>query len=128
MLYRGIVSFYCKVWFLLQFSTIPVSYFMNKNCTHEFSMKFVYFLIHHTSCWSFVGQVFMSGGQPISIGHGCDFIGTVLHEIMHAVGFFHTSSRYDRDSYVVVMTGNVIPGKYDGINKFYCSYTSRGVP
>ena len=54
----------------------------------------------------------MSGGQPISIGSGCGFIGTVLHEILHAVGFFHTSSRYDRDSYVVVLPQNIIGGKY----------------
>lgn len=52
----------------------------------------------------------MSGGQPISIGDGCGFIGTVLHEILHAVGFFHTSSRHDRDSYVVVLPQNIIGG------------------
>lgn len=54
----------------------------------------------------------MSGGQSISIGSGCAIIDTVLHEIMHAVGFFHTSSRYDRDSYVVIIPENIIPGKY----------------
>ena len=53
-----------------------------------------------------------SGGQPISIGAGCGITGTVLHEIMHAVGFFHTSSRYDRDSYVVIIPENIMPGKY----------------
>ena len=64
-----------------------------------------------TRCWSYVGQVRMSGGQPVSIGRGCGIIGTVLHEIMHALGFFHTSSRHDRDSYVVVIPENIRKGK-----------------
>ena len=54
----------------------------------------------------------MSGSQPISIGTGCGFIGTVLHELMHALGFFHTSSRHARDAYVVVMSKNIMKGKY----------------
>ena len=64
------------------------------------------------SCWSYVGELRISGGQPVSIGDGCDAKGTVLHEVMHALGFFHTSSRYDRDSYVVVMPENIMEGKY----------------
>lgn len=35
---------------------------------------------------------------------------------MHALGFFHTSSRYDRDSYVIVRQDNIIQGK--GFNAF----------
>ncbi|KAK6754955.1 hypothetical protein RB195_013746 [Necator americanus] len=34
-------------------------------------------------------------------------LGTVTHEIGHALGFFHTQSRYDRDSWVYVDLNNV---------------------
>lgn len=33
--------------------------------------------------------------------------GIITHEIGHALGFFHTQSRYDRDSYVTVQTQNM---------------------
>ena len=62
-------------------------------------------------CWSYVGQAQILGGQSLSIGHGCGSISTVSHELMHALGFFHTSSRYDRDSYVIVRQDNIIQGK-----------------
>lgn len=64
-----------------------------------------------TSCWSYIGKVLVSGGQSISVGHRCDTVGIVLHELMHALGFFHTSSRYDRDSYVIVRYENIKKGK-----------------
>lgn len=70
-------------------------------------------------CWSYVGQAQISGGQSLSIGHGCGSISTVSHELMHALGFFHTSSRYDRDSYVIVRQENMIQGK--GFNAFFLS-------
>ncbi|KAL9972737.1 hypothetical protein ACROYT_G019101 [Oculina patagonica] len=74
--------------------------------------------IRGSGCWSYIGQCQISGGQPISIGSGCGFIGTVLHEILHALGFFHTSSRYDRDSYVVVIPQNIISGLEHNFQKY----------
>jgi len=35
---------------------------------------------------------------------------TVLHEVMHAVGFFHETCRYDRDTYVKIHYENIIGG------------------
>ena len=34
----------------------------------------------------------------MSIGTGCAYKGSVLHEIMHAMGFFHEHTRPDRKS------------------------------
>lgn len=80
----------------------------------QYYVKFV----RGNGCWSYVGQVHMSGGQPLSIGTGCGFIGTVLHELMHALGFFHTSSRHDRDSYVVVISENIMKGYEANFKKY----------
>ena len=58
-------------------------------------------------CFSFIGKV--GGAQDISIGEGCQFVPVVLHEIMHALGFFHEQSRLDRDDHVELVTSNIEP-------------------
>ncbi len=60
-------------------------------------------------CFSYIGRV-EANGQTVSIGRGCDEISTVEHEILHALGFFHEQSRYDRDSYVEIEFDNIVEG------------------
>ena len=60
------------------------------------------------SCFSAIGR--QGGKQRISVGEGCEYKGTVMHEMMHALGFFHEQSRTDRDDYVMVLWWNVEPG------------------
>lgn len=55
-----------------------------------------------------IGRV--GGRQRISLGNGCGTIGVTIHEMMHALGFFHEQSRRDRDSYIQIMWQN-IPGR-----------------
>ncbi|XP_031570891.1 zinc metalloproteinase nas-4-like [Actinia tenebrosa] len=65
--------------------------------------------VRGSGCSSYVGYLKMAA-QPVSIGTGCAFTGTIVHELLHVLGFFHTSSRKDRDSYVVVYPDNVQSG------------------
>lgn len=38
--------------------------------------------------------------------------GTVLHEMLHAMGFSHEQSRTDRDQYVRIITRNIQQGRF----------------
>ena len=68
------------------------------------------------------------GRQGVSINDACMYMGTVAHEIAHAVGFWHEQSRPDRDESVEVLWENIEPGKEHNFNKMdYTQIDSRGV-
>ncbi|XP_063447404.1 zinc metalloproteinase nas-6-like [Mytilus trossulus] len=62
-------------------------------------------------CYSEVGRI--GGPQVLSIDvhcfryHTTMFNGTILHEIMHTLGFWHEHTRPDRDQYIKVNYDNV---------------------
>ncbi|XP_028326430.1 meprin A subunit beta-like isoform X5 [Gouania willdenowi] len=61
-------------------------------------------------CQSFVGQQ-EPDGQMLSIGQNCDTVAIVEHELLHALGFYHEQSRFDRDEYVTIITENIEKGR-----------------
>ncbi|XP_045583756.1 zinc metalloproteinase nas-4 [Procambarus clarkii] len=66
-------------------------------------------ILRGQGCSSAVGR---SGGpQVVSLGAGCVQHGVVVHELMHAAGFWHEQSRYDRDQYVTINWSNIIQGQ-----------------
>ena len=67
-------------------------------------MKFSNF----NSCWSMVGRT--GGKQGMSLGKGCVYTGTIIHEFLHAIGFYHEQSRPDRDDYIYVNWDNIQSG------------------
>lgn len=60
-------------------------------------------------CWSYLGA--RGGRQTVSLQNpDCLRLGVITHEFMHALGFVHEQSRYDRDKYVTIMWPNIWRG------------------
>jgi len=55
-------------------------------------------------CSSFIGK--KGGKQNIHVSNWCD-TGSLVHEILHALGFFHEQSRPDRRKYIKVHWSNI---------------------
>ncbi|KAA8594567.1 meprin A subunit beta [Etheostoma spectabile] len=70
-----------------------------------------------SGCFSSVGNQRV-GKQRLSIGKNCDRLGTVEHEFLHALGFWHEQSRADRDDYVTIMWDRIEPGKEHNFKKY----------
>lgn len=71
---------------------------------------------------SYVGRI--DGRQDLTlVPYGCS-VGTVIHEIGHAIGVLHEQCRYDRDNYISVNINNVSPANRHNFDKrtsnYYC--------
>ncbi|VDO04901.1 unnamed protein product [Haemonchus placei] len=58
-----------------------------------------------SGCYSSIGMI--GGEQDLSLADGCDTMGIIAHEFMHALGIFHMQSRFDRDSFITIDLTNV---------------------
>lgn len=72
-------------------------------------------------CWSYVGR--LSGKQELNlevyaIESGCFRLATIMHEFMHALGFYHMQSTHDRDDYVEIKWDNIWPGAELNFDKY----------
>lgn len=70
--------------------------------------NYIEFMPDANSNYSYLGMI--GGRQEI---HICDRgnVGTVIHEIGHAMGLIHEHSRPNRDSYVKINWDNIVPDK-----------------
>ena len=53
----------------------------------------------------------VGGEQVLNMGPGCEYVGLVLHEFGHAIGYFHEHNRPDRDDTVKILWENIQSGK-----------------
>lgn len=61
------------------------------------------------------------GGNTINYAAN-QVIGVYMHEIMHALGYFHEHTRTDRDNYVNILTNNIENGKQHNFEKYEIKY------
>ncbi|XP_068735001.1 uncharacterized protein [Montipora capricornis] len=74
---------------------------------------------NNDGCSSRVGLRYASRGmQEISIAQGCNHVATIVHELLHALGFLHEQSRSDRDKFVKIYWENILPGLADQFDKY----------
>lgn len=65
-------------------------------------------------CSSWIGM--QGGKQVVTLASGCGR-GAAVHELGHAVGFFHEQSRTDRDSYIDIYWDKIQSGMEYNFNK-----------
>ncbi|XP_058788816.1 zinc metalloproteinase nas-13-like [Phymastichus coffea] len=70
-----------------------------------------------TGCWSYVGK--HGEGQVVNFQNpGCLRPGTIIHEFMHALGFYHQQSAADRDDWITIVWDNITPGREHNFDKY----------
>jgi len=67
--------------------------------------------------------------QPHAIEEGCFRFFTIVHEIMHSLGFHHMHNTFDRDDYVQIIWENVAAGSKSNFDlRPKTQVTHLGVP
>ncbi|KAL4239895.1 hypothetical protein ACF0H5_000695 [Mactra antiquata] len=89
----------------IQSSTSNCIHFFPKNSTNT---DYINITTADSGCYSSIGRI--GGVQLVNIGDGCDTKGIIIHELLHALGFWHEQSRTDRDNFVDIKYAHMILG------------------
>jgi len=82
-------------------------------------VNYVYVTANSAGCSSNVG--FLNQGiQRLNLEPGdfCFRIGTIIHEFLHTLGFYHMHSATERDDHVTIMWENILPGTEGNFNTY----------
>lgn len=78
-----------------------------KNCRWKCGGDYVAIKNDEENCFTDVGR--LGGRQEMNLGEGCVEHATVIHETMHAAGFYHEHSNPNRDQYLEIVEENIEP-------------------
>lgn len=71
----------------------------------------------YTGCWSGVGM--KPDGQIVNLGsQKCRRHGVIIHELMHAIGFYHQQSASNRDDFIKINWENIKSGRTHNFKKY----------
>lgn len=87
-------------------------------------------LIYASSCASAVGYHNVGPLDLYLGGRSCQTRGTIQHEFLHSLGFWHEHTRPDRDNHVTIVWRNISPGNVYKIThhtyiQSHCSLLTR---
>ncbi|CAK8684129.1 unnamed protein product [Clavelina lepadiformis] len=84
-------------------------------------------ILGYDGCSSSVGR--QGGAQDLKLGEGCDArLGTIIHEFMHAIGFWHEHSRGDRDEHIEIKWENIKADREHNFEKRTSAWDSFSSP
>lgn len=84
---------------------------------HKNDTNWVEIRSDYGGCWSSVGM--RTEGQVVNLNAPrCVRHGVVVHELMHACGFFHQQSAADRDDHVKINWENIREGRETNFKKY----------
>ena len=73
-------------------------------------------IISDRGCHSRIGKI--GGKQDVSLQKGgCFSRGTIIHELIHTLGYDHMQNHADRDSYIYVLWKNIDPAQHHNFKK-----------
>jgi hypothetical protein len=89
-------------------------YFRPRQSTDKTYIKVQY----GNGCSASVGHVTSRQPTVTLQQNGCFYSGTIQHELMHVIGFFHEQSRPDRDEFLQINLQNVKTDMVHNFNKY----------
>ncbi|XP_054082992.1 seminal metalloprotease 1-like isoform X2 [Zeugodacus cucurbitae] len=66
----------------------------------------------------FTGRVQRFNLKPYPLEKGCFRFGSIVHEMMHALGFYHMQNTYNRDEYVYIAKENIKEGHFHNFKRY----------
>lgn len=68
---------------------------------------FIFITGQLSGCWSDVGR--LGGNQTVSVSRNSDCLtkGVIMHELLHALGFWHEHNRPDRNNHIQIIQENI---------------------